>query len=70
MSDLVKDFLESLGPKTSTEESLLTAIELLRICRDYVERHYRNAVYGKYQKKLLEVIDEFLAEQDDKNKST
>ncbi len=60
MSDLVDEFKKSLEKKDDDKTKLETAVILLEVCREYIDRHYRKAVFGKYQKRLVDVIDEFL----------
>ncbi len=71
MSELVDEFLQSLGASPKIEQQLLTAIQLLEVCRGYIDHHYKKSVYGAHQKNLLDMIDEFLIEiKNDKDKST
>ncbi len=51
-----------LATQKNPEKNLEIAINLLEICKQYIDRHYKNAVFGEYQKNLLDMIDEFLAE--------
>lgn len=64
MNALVDEFLDSIKEKAPTEKAFETAIELLKVCHGYIEKHYKEAVYGEYQKKLIDVIGEFLKEND------
>lgn len=59
---LIDEFKKSLETPSIDQRQMDTAIDLLLVCRGYIETHYKNSVYGKYQKTLLEVIDEFLNE--------
>ncbi len=61
MSELVDDFLKSLVPE---QKKLDTAIALLRVCREYLDNHYKHSVFGSKQKTILDVLDEFLEEVD------
>ncbi len=60
MSNLVDEFKKTLEKKDDDKTKLETAIILLEVCREYIDRHYKKAVFGKYQKNLVDVIDEFL----------
>ncbi len=63
MKSLVEEFLDDLGEKSDAEQDLFAAIQLLVVCRDYVETHYKNAIFGTFQKNLLELLNEFLDSQ-------
>ncbi len=57
---LVDEFRANLENKNDVK--LETAIIIIKICREYLNHHYKNSVYGTFQKNILDIIDEFLKE--------
>lgn len=62
MKSLIDEFNESfLRPK---DQELETAIALLKLCREYLNNHYKKSVFGERQKGILDLLDEFLEDQE------
>ncbi len=63
MSEIVDEFLKSLKPNRDDFEQ---AVQLLLLCRGYLENHYKRSVYGDLQKGILDMLDEFIEGINDK----